>query len=105
MSQEREDAVCPYCPPGDPFTIRDTGMKFDQETITASALTIRVTRRLWELEMMEHLRVKHLDRWRELIDAMASSIATERARRRSQTDARMADQISLAVLRQQEAGL
>jgi hypothetical protein len=73
----RQDVACPYCTIDPPFTITDVGTKIAHEGDMRrdGKVTVTVSRRPWELEMMKHLRARHTDRWAEIVAEMAAEFA------------------------------
>lgn len=68
----REEAVCPYCQVSPPFTITVGGMKITHSRYSGhdSKIRMRASRRPWELEMLDHLYVKHRAQWVLITEAV-----------------------------------
>lgn len=83
---------CPECP----HVIGRCELTIETEPFRPAAghVVVRVRRRAWELELMDHIRIRHPSRWLVIVAQMSA------ARRAREADAR--DQ---AHDRREEAGL
>jgi hypothetical protein len=75
----REDVLCAYCRVTPPFTITNTGMQITHEKYTPGDDTIKakISRRAWELEMLDHLKAKHRAQFNQLIEDLRTGQATQ----------------------------